>query len=279
MNKLELRQKEVRAHISAVVDQAFHKERFVKMAMMAYMKNPKLEKASWPLVLMELVRCARMGLVPDGNEAIITTFYDKKKNADIPQLMPMVWGLMKIVKQGEGVRSVMADLVCEKDVFNIKRDSLGATFEHVPHLKGDAGAVIGAYAVAYLADAPTDIEFMATGEINLVQSKSISGAWKSFWGEMAKKTVMRRLIKRLPKNPHLDEFVEVDNRNFGPIEEPTIEAPKEGDYKKKLQEAVTQDNAPFEVEGPDTMEGGHGRAMEEMLGGKQENRNRSEYDT
>ena len=273
------RREDIKNHIQAVIGKEFPKERFAKMALIALSKNEKLAQAPWALLLLELVSCARMGLIPDGNEATITTFWNKKKGINQPQLMPMIQGLMKIAERSEKVKSIAAHLVYSNEVFWIKRDYEGMKFEHESCLTGDRGDCIGVYAVAYMRDAPTEIEFMNKDEVEVVRAKAISGAWGAFWGEMAKKTVMRRLIKRLPKNPHLDEFVEVDNRNFGPIEEPTIEAPKEGDYKKKLQEAVTQDNAPFEVEGPDTMEGGHGRAMEEMLGGKQENRNRSEYDT
>lgn len=248
------RREDIKNHIQAVIGKEFPKERFAKMALIALSKNEKLAQAPWALLLLELVSCARMGLIPDGNEATITTFWNKKKGINQPQLMPMIQGLMKIAERSEKVKSIAAHLVYSNEVFWIKRDYEGMKFEHESCLTGDRGDCIGVYAVAYMRDAPTEIEFMNKDEVEVVRAKAISGAWGAFWGEMAKKTAMRRLIKRLPKTHHLDDAIEIDNKNFKDIEEvessPVSEIPKipqEPDgYKKKLQGAM---DIPFEVEG------------------------------
>src|SRR5690606_22468021 len=87
--------------------------------------------------------------------------------------------------------------------------------EHSPILFGDRGDPVAAYAIAKLRDGTTVREFMSADEIDKVRRSGASqlifekgqkpkvsdtprGIWADWTGEMWKKTVIRRLIKRLP---------------------------------------------------------------------------------
>jgi len=70
----------------------------------------------------------------------------------------------------------------------------------VPALDSD-GRVTHVYAVARLKDGGIQREVMTTAEVEKIRKKSRagqSGPWKEHWDEMAKKTVIRRLVKLLP---------------------------------------------------------------------------------
>jgi recombination protein RecT len=53
--------------------------------------------------------------------------------------------------------------------------------------------------------------------------------WQAEWGEMAKKTVIRRLSKRLPSSNDIDQVLQSDNMNYEPITAVTVaeEAPQQ----------------------------------------------------
>ena len=60
--------------------------------------------------------------------------------------------------------------------------------------------IIGAFAVCNFADGGSLVETMSKAEIETCRKKSRasnSPAWSQFWGEMAKKTVLRRLCKQI----------------------------------------------------------------------------------
>lgn len=201
---------EVGNRIAPVVDEKFNTERFGQMTVMALQSNPKLNECDRPSLFMELVKCARMGLVPDGNEAAIVPY------RKTPKLLPMVWGLHKLVKQSGEINSLLADLVYENDVFKYGRNQHGTIFEHIPEILGNRGELVGAYAVAYMKEGPLEVEFMNEGDLAKVRSMAgDNSAWAGIWkSEMQKKAVLKRLMKRLPKTTHMDEFIRADNQHY-----------------------------------------------------------------
>jgi recombinational DNA repair protein RecT len=79
----------------------------------------------------------------------------------------------------------------------------------------------GVWAKAVLSDGSEQYEVMSIGEIDAIRGRSkagSSGPWKTDYPEMAKKTVIRRLFKRLPKSLALLEAIEHDNDTAGVVE-------------------------------------------------------------
>ena len=196
--------------------------------------------------MMELVKCARMGLVPDGQEAAIVPFKQH------PKLMPMVWGLVKLAQQSGALKSLYADLVYTEDEFEIIRNETGLKFQHTPYLDGDRGELRGAYAVAHLSSGLSDIEYVNAETLEKVEEQVVrkntskGGSSNTPWsgpykGEMQKKTALKRLLKRLPRTNHMDEFIRVDNEDF--IEGETVAQPAPPVSKKKtLREIVVSES-------------------------------------
>ncbi|MBM4438186.1 MAG: recombinase RecT, partial [Actinobacteria bacterium] len=88
---------------------------------------------------------------------------------------------------------------------------------HKPRLDGPRGLVIAAYAVAKTKDGGIYREVMSVDEIEKIRNVSRakdSGPWSQWYEEMARKTVLRRLMKRLPSSADLDSLVEADNETY-----------------------------------------------------------------
>lgn len=179
-------------------------EKFTRVAMTAIQNNPDLQNADRRSLFGAIVRLAQDGLLPDGREAALVMFGSKA------QAMPMIAGVLKKVRQSGEVAKVSAQVVYENDQFTV-RYGFDEDVEHSPPpLDKPRGKAIGAYATAVLKDGSRLLEVMSLEEIEKVRAVSRSGRngpWAQWWGEMARKTVMRRLSKRLPMSTDLEEQI------------------------------------------------------------------------
>lgn len=182
-------------------------EKFTRVAMTAINNTPALQNADRRSLFGAIVRLAQDGLLPDGREAAIVMFGDKA------QAMPMIAGVLKKVRQSGEVSKLSAHVVHKNDDF-VWRLGFDETVEHCPPaLDVDRGDAIGAYAIAVLKDGSQLLEVMTKAEIERVRKVSRAsgkGPWVEWWGEMARKTVMRRLSKRLPMSTDLETEFERD---------------------------------------------------------------------
>jgi recombination protein RecT len=179
-------------------------EKFTRVAMTAIQNNPDLQNADRRSLFGAIVRLAQDGLLPDGREAALVLFGNKA------QAMPMIAGILKKIRQSGDVAKISAQVVYEADHF-VVRYGFDEDVEHIPPaLDKPRGKAIGAYATAVLSNGEKLLEVMSLEEIEKVRAVSRSGRngpWAAWWSEMARKTVMRRLSKRLPMSTDLEEDV------------------------------------------------------------------------
>lgn len=180
-------------------------EKFTRVAMTAIQNNPDLQNADRRSLFGAIVRLAQDGLLPDGREAAIVLFGNKA------QAMPMIAGVLKKLRQSGEVAKVSAHVVYERDHF-VWTLGFDEAIEHrPPALHEERGKPIGAYATAVLKDGSQLCEVMTLEEIERVRQVSRAknnGPWVQWWGEMARKTVMRRLSKRLPMSTDIEDAVD-----------------------------------------------------------------------
>lgn len=182
-------------------------EKFTRVAMTAIQNNPDLAGADRNSLFGSIVRLAQDGLLPDGREAAIVMFGQKA------QAMPMIAGVLKKVRQSGEVSKVSAQVVYEHDEFVWSLGFDEDVTHNPPSLDKPRGKAIGAYATAVLKDGSRLLEVMSLEEIEKVRAVSRAkgnGPWVSWWGEMARKTVMRRLSKRLPMSTDLEDDFDRD---------------------------------------------------------------------
>src|SRR6056297_2544476 len=125
---------------------------FRNAAIVAVQTNPTILNCSPESVFTAVRHLAGIGLMPDGREAALVPFKGRA------QAQPMVYGLIKAVKQSGKVKSIFADVVYEGETLEIWLEDGERKFNHTredgsklnPMSRG--GEVIGAYAVAKLQD-------------------------------------------------------------------------------------------------------------------------------
>lgn len=195
-------------------------ERFVRVILTAVNKNPSLLYADRASLFSAAMMAAADGLLCDGREAALVIYRTKKKDAegerwiDAVQYMPMVAGILKKVRNSGELSTIVAKVVYAGDKFKNWIDNAG---EHLEYEAGDAqdrNIVLCSFAMAKLKDGAIEVEVLKPADIEKIRSVSRSkdkGPWVEWWEEMAKKSAIRRLSKRLPLNTDLDDLIRRDD--------------------------------------------------------------------
>jgi recombination protein RecT len=201
-------------------------EKFQRAALSAAQNNPDLLTADRRSFILACLKAAQDGLLPDGREAAIVAFNSRQKGPQgwatirLAQYMPMVWGLRKKILQSGEIADLFAAVVYRQEIesgrFHYEEGS-ERQLRHQPILDADFAPtdadIALAYSIATFSDGTKSFEVMRRGEIDRVRQESQTGAttdkagnpreakgpWVDWFGEMAKKTVIRRHSKSLPQ--------------------------------------------------------------------------------
>lgn len=198
-------------------------ERFVRVVLTAVNGNPDLLKADRRSLFEAAMKAAQDGLLPDGRDGAFVVFKNKVKNdrnqdewIQKVQWMPMVGGILKKVRNSGELLTISAYVAYENDVFSYVLGD-DERIEHRPAVGKDRGRPLLVYAIAKTKDGGIYREVMTIADIEKVRNVSRakdSGPWRDWWDEMSKKTVIRRLAKRLPMSSDLDDLIRRDDELY-----------------------------------------------------------------
>lgn len=174
-------------------------DQFIRTVLTAVNQTPALTSADRRSLFAACMKAAQDGLLPDGREGAIVTFGNQAS------WMPMVFGLMKKLRQSGEIASITARIVYENELgqgrFTFIIDEGAERLKHEPMLSGDRGKAALVYATARFKDGTVQNEVLTVADVEKVRQASKSkngGPWTQWWEEMARKTAIRRLSKYLP---------------------------------------------------------------------------------
>lgn len=203
-------------------------ERFRRILLTAISQNPDLVLANRPSLMVACFKCAADGLMPDGKEAALVPFWDKKLNQKAVTYMPMVAGIVKKMLANPAIKKVEAYVVHSNDKFEYKPGVHSRpVFE--PDWFEERGERKGAFFVGVLDNGENVVEIMSKKQIMDVKAVSRgaeSGPWNSnFDDEMWCKSVIRRGSKKMPSSPELAQVLKNDDDNYDFGDRQQIAAP------------------------------------------------------
>lgn len=227
-----------RAELARSLPSHIRPERFERNLVNALMQNPGLLNYDPRLVYREVSKASALGLMldPQLGEAYLIEAYDYKLKAKAPQLRVGYRGLIKLARQSGEIATVYAHEVCAFDEIECVLGDQKKLL-HKPNLFGERGAVVGYYAVVKYKDGSTDFEPMTADQINAVRDKSDGykafkegkikdTPWATSYDEMAKKTTIRRLMKRTPQSPDLADAERIEDSAERPMQDVTPPKPQ-----------------------------------------------------
>lgn len=216
------------AEIEALLaDTGITPERFIRTTVHALTKAPQVMRTcSGESILLAVLDAARMGLEPTGAYGGAHLVPRSGK-----AVLEVDWrGLIRMAARTGAISRAETALAYEGDDFWWVRGTT-PSIHHVPSLGPERGGeelgnVTHAYSIAWLPDGSSLFEVMTLAELNSIMARSSSkkegvvvGPWVTDWGEMARKTTIRRLFKYLPDvlNPALAFALEREDRAMPPL--------------------------------------------------------------
>jgi recombination protein RecT len=210
--------------VELINEETFLKE--ASFAMQHLSKNSYLAGADQKSIIQAVLNIAQTGLTLNPVSKLAYLVPRRQGQSVVCCLEPSYQGLVKLLTDTGSVKNIYAHIIYENDIFE---QTLGTSPEiiHKPKLS-DRGKIAGVYAVAILNDNRKQIEVMNEEEINEIRSmsesykayesgKTKSSVWIDFYDEMARKTVIKRLCKYLPKTDKwekINEAIELDNEDY-----------------------------------------------------------------
>jgi len=183
---------QAKAQIAKALPSICKLDRFMRIAVTAITKTPKLAECTQESLMACLLDCAQLGIEPDGRRAHLIPYGDKCT------LILDYKGIVELVRRSGEVVTIHADMVCKNDAFEV---DMGEVKKHVIDYTKDRGEVYAFYAYAKMKDGSLQTEVMTVAEVEKIRQGSKgknSTPWTQHFNEMGKKTVFRRLSKWLP---------------------------------------------------------------------------------
>lgn len=199
--------------IESVLPKHMDKDRLARIAFNVIRTNPLLLQCNMPSLMGAVMESAKLGLEPGIlGQAYILPYknYKATKEAghDVYEAQFIIGyrGMIDLVRRSGQVSTISAQAVHENDHFHFEY-GLEDKLEHKPALV-DRGEVIAFYAIAKMKDGGYSFLVMSKEEIEKHRDKytksknfksgQVYGPWSDEFDAMAKKTVLRQLIKYLP---------------------------------------------------------------------------------
>lgn len=205
--------------VSVLTDRSINFDREAEFALQSLYGNEyamKIAMGNRQSVINAVVNIAAIGisLNPAKRQAYLVP-RDGKICLDISYM-----GLMDLAIDSGSIRWGQAKLVYAADSFVLNGLDQAPLHSHDPFAK-DRGEVVGVYVVVKTADGDYLTDTMSREEIDGIMNRSQSvksgksSPWKTDWGEMAKKTVVKRAYKYWPKTERLDTAIHHLNTDGG----------------------------------------------------------------
>ncbi len=201
--KAMLSMESVQAGLIEVAREEIDPQRMMRMVMVAAIKNPEILECTAESVLRVLMECAELGLEPSSirQEAHIIP-YKSSSRAGITEATLQIGykGVEKLVRRSGFVDVINAVCVHDGDLFEVEL-GLNPTLKHLMGTGPRQDSTIThVYAYAKLSNGAKKFEVLDRGEINKIRGCAYerSKPWEQWYGEMAKKSAIKRLAKHLP---------------------------------------------------------------------------------
>jgi len=177
-------------------------ERFTRMALSSLNNNPKLAECTQMSFLAALMSAAQLGLEP--NTSLGQAYLIPYNNKGVLECQFQIGykGLIDLVYRNSNVQTIQAHAVYEKDYFEYEL-GLNSKLIHKPALC-DRGKIILFYALFKLNNGGYGFEVMSKEDVDnhaQIYSKGFASSyspWKTDYESMAKKTVIKKLLKYAP---------------------------------------------------------------------------------
>lgn len=234
--------------IKAALPSVMTPERFTRITLSALSSTPKLKECTPQSFLGAMMTAAQLGLEPNtplGQAYLIP--YSNHGRLEC-QFQTGYKGLIDLAYRSGEVSIIQAHTVCENDEFHYEL-GLDPKLRHIP-AKSNRGNPVAYYAMFKTKDGGYGFQVMSMDEVKehaQKYSKSYSSGtspWRTNFDEMAKKTVLKKVLKYAPLKSDFVRAVAQDETIKVDISDDMTSIPDTTDYidvDQTTGEVITQE--------------------------------------
>lgn len=184
-------------------------DRVIRVARTAYQGSVALQRCDPASVIKAIMLATELGLEVGVRREAHLVPYDGKC-----ALIFGYSGLLKVARRSPNIGLIDSQLVHERDQFSV-RHTPAVTIDHQPYLGPDPGAITHVY--AYIKEyGDWRAIVMRREEVEAIRQtlperQQNSPAWRNYWGEMARKVCLKRLLKYAPVDDRLIEAMQQED--------------------------------------------------------------------
>jgi len=194
-----------KSQIERALPQHMKVEHFLRTALTAIRRTPKLAQCTKDSLLGALMVSAQLGLEP----SILGQCYLIPYGSEC-QFIIGYQGLLTLIYRSNKVKDIYAEVIYDKDTYEITY-GLERTLKHIPCFEADRGKPIFTYAVATLEGGNKAWVVLPEHEVMKRKAKGAGGkVWNEWGDEMRKKTLVKYLAKMLPMSINEQEAIAQD---------------------------------------------------------------------
>ncbi len=229
--------------IAAALPSVITPERFTRMVLSAISTNPTLAQTTPKSFLGAMMTAAQLGMEP--NTPLGQAYLIPFRNHGVLECQFQLGykGLLDLAYRSGEVSSIQAQIVYENDKFEYSY-GLEPKLVHVPAMS-DRGDPTHVYAVFRTKDGGFGFEVMSMDDCRAHArrySKAYNaGPWQTNFEEMAKKTVLKRVLKYAPLKSDFQRAVTQDETIKVDISPDMYEVPAEEAYIQTDENGVVID--------------------------------------
>lgn len=194
--------KRMEGEIAKALPSVLTPERFTRITLSALSTNRKLAETTPQSFLGAMMTAAQLGVEPNTplGQAYLIPYYNNKEKRLKCQFQLGYKGLIDLAYRSGEVKMIQAQTVYANDSFTYSF-GLEPELTHKP-ASGDRGEPVYFYAIFHTKDGGYGFEVMSVEDVRAHgqrYSKTFgNGPWQTNFEEMAKKTVLKRVLKYAP---------------------------------------------------------------------------------
>ena len=192
--------KQMEKEIKKALPSVITPERFTRIVLSALSTNPKLADTTPQSFLGAMMTATQLGVEP--NTPLGQAYLIPYRNKGVMECQFQLGykGLIDLAYRSGEISIIQAQMVYSEDSFTYSF-GLEPTLKHIP-ATGDRGEPVHVYAMFKTKEGGYGFEVMSIEEIRIFAQKYSkaydNGPWQTNFEEMAKKTVLKRVLKYAP---------------------------------------------------------------------------------
>lgn len=247
--------KQMDGEIKKALPSVITPERFTRITLSALSTNPKLAQCTPQSFLGAMMTAAQLGLEPNTplGQAYLIPYWNGKQNRLECQFQIGYKGMIDLAYRSGDILTIQAQIGHKNDEL-IAEYGTECRLKFVPKLNGDRGEPVNVWAMFKTKDGGYGFEIMTLDDVREHArkfSKSFNnGPWVTNFEEMAKKTVLKKVLKYAPLKSEFVRQISQDATVKTEISDDMFSVPT-----VVVADAELAPDVPVDVETGEVMEG------------------------